>query len=113
MFEKAGIILVEEADVGNAVFNHGGTFDAATESEAIDFAGIVTDEAIDARVNHSGAADFDPSGLFADAATLSAADVASKVKFHGRFGEREKVGTEADADILSHHFAGEVGKSRF
>jgi hypothetical protein len=55
----------------------------------------------DFRVNHSGAQNFKPSCILADAATLSLAHDTCYVNFSTRFGERKKTGSETDTRTLA------------
>jgi hypothetical protein len=100
--EEADIVLEEDLDVVDLVFEHGQAIDAHAEGEAADFFGVVVDEAVDGGIDHAGAEEFDPAGTFAFGAraaacacAATAAEDAGDVEFDTRFGEREVAGTEA------------------
>src|ERR1700675_1535894 len=94
--EEADVVLKENLDVIDLVFQHGQAIDAHAEGEAADFFGVVVDEAVDGGVDHAGAEEFDPTGAFAlvaSAATCgraaAAAEDAGDVEFDARLGERK------------------------
>ena len=109
LFEEAGIAVVEEADVGDAVFHHGDAVDAHAEGEAADAAGVVdgvaaegeavlVDGVEDVGIDHAAAQEFDPAGVFALAAALATAEGAADLDVGGGLGEGEEAGKEAGFD---------------
>src|ERR1700722_710224 len=100
--EKADVVLKENLDVVDLVFQHGQAVDAHAEGEAADFFGVIVDEAVDGGVDHAGTEEFDPTGAFAlgaSAATCgratAAAEDAGDVEFDARLGKRKVAGAEA------------------
>src|SRR5258707_14620772 len=100
-------------NVVDAVTQHGQAVNAHAEGKAADFFGVVVDEAIDGRIDHAGAEEFDPARALAFGANASARGGASPttenaghVEFDGRLGKREKAGAETrfdtDAEELLH-----------
>src|SRR5579871_3531112 len=85
--QKANVILGIKAKVIDPIFELADTFDPHAEGESGVFA------AIDAKIiehfwmEHSAAEDFDPAGVFADAAAGAAANQAAYVHFRAGFGE--------------------------
>ena len=100
--EEADVILEEDLDVVDLVFEHGQAVDAHAKGEAADFFGVVVDEAVDGGVDHACTEEFDPAGAFAlgadataGARAAAAAEDAGDVEFDAGLGEREIAGAEA------------------
>src|ERR1700688_3048131 len=102
LFQEADVVLEEDLDVVDLIFQHGEAVDTHAEGEAADFFGVVVDEAVDGGVDHAGAEEFDPAGAFAfgaDTATgacaATAAEDAGDVEFDARLREWKIAGAEA------------------
>src|SRR5580658_1572178 len=63
--QEAHIVLKENLNVVDLVFQHGEAVDAHAEGEAADFFGVVVDEAVDGGIDHACTEEFDPAGAFA------------------------------------------------
>src|SRR5438046_9154285 len=72
LLQEAHVVLEKDLNVVDAVTQHGQAVDAHAEGEAADFLGVVIDEAVDGRVHHSRAEEFDPARAFAFGADTSA-----------------------------------------
>ena len=68
LLEEAQVVLVEQADVVDAVLQHRDALDAEAEREAGDLLGVVADGFEHRRVHHAAAEDLEPAGVLADAA---------------------------------------------
>src|SRR5580692_4638849 len=100
--QEADIVLKENLNVVDLVFEHGEAVDAHAEGEATDFFGVVVDEPVDGRIDHACTEEFDPAGAFAfraraagGACAAAAAEDAGDVELDARLGEREIAGAEA------------------
>src|ERR1700675_4926718 len=100
--EEADVVLKENLDVIDLVFQHGQAIDAHAEGEAADFFGVVVDEAVDGGVDHAGAEEFNPAGAFAFGASAAAcggataaAEDAGDVELDAGLSERKIAGAEA------------------
>ena len=113
LLEETDVVVVEETEIVDAVTDHCKTFDTKTESEAGNSFGIVADVLEDGGIHNARAADFNPAGPFADAATRAAADHAAGVGFDGRFGEGEVMRAETDFRFVAEHVASEGGENAF
>jgi hypothetical protein len=102
--QKANIILGIEAEVIDAVFELTDAFDTHAKGKARILAAVDIEVVEHFGMDHAAAQDFDPAGMFANAATDSAADAAVDVHFCTGFCEREIGRAETDADIFSEHF---------
>ncbi len=108
LIQEAHVAGVEEADVGDAVEDHGDALDAHAEGEAADvfvWGGVeaeaeafVADGSEDGGVDHAAAEEFDPAGVFAFAAALAGAEDAGDLYVGGWLGEGEEGGEEAGFD---------------
>ena len=65
------------------------------------------------RVDHAAAQDLHPTGVFAEAATLAAADVAGNVHFGRRLCEGEVRRAQANLRVRAEHLAGESEQHLF
>jgi len=98
LVEEAEVVFGELADVGDSPAEHSEPFDA----HAPGVAGVVF--GIDAAVfehfgmDHAGAEDFKPAGVFAEAAALGVAGDAGDVHFKSGFDEGKEAGTVACFD---------------
>src|SRR5665647_3358281 len=110
--QEADVVVVEQAQVGDAVLEHRHALHTHAEGEAGDLLGVVVDEVVDRGVDHAGAHDLEPAGVLARAAALAAAEPAAHVHLDARLGEREEVrahtdGALADLKGTVHHFTQE------
>src|SRR5574344_1978855 len=106
--QKPDVVLIQPADVRNAVLDHRDALDAEAERVARNLLGVVADVLEHARIDHAGARDFAPAGLLADVAALALADMTGEVDLDRRLGEREEVRTETDGDAVAHHLLREI-----
>src|SRR5258707_15615912 len=109
--KEAHIVLKKHLDVVDAVLEHGQAIHAHAEGEAADLFCIVIHEAIDCRIDHARAEEFDPAGAFTLAAgcaggsgAAASAKNTGAVEFHRRFRERKIAG----AETLSYALAEEL-----
>jgi len=100
LFEKTQIIIEENADIIDLVFQQGDALHPHAKGIAAVEIGIIIDETEDGWIDHTGSGDFEPSALFAETAALALAENAGKVIFSARFGEGEKAGPEPDANLF-------------
>src|SRR5580658_8052440 len=94
LLQKADVIFDEEANVVNAVFSHGDAFDAEAKGPAGEFVGVDFYGFEDVGMDHSAAAELDPSAF-------SAGEIEPDVDLGGGLGEREKTGAEAHAGFFA------------
>ena len=111
--EEAGVVFDEEADIFDAVLDHGEAGEAHAEGVAGEFGGVegvvaagLVDGGEDGRVDHAAAGDFDPFWGFAF-------DLEFHVDFETRLGEGEEVGAEADFGFVAEHGAVEEFEGAF
>ena len=71
MAQKPEIILKEQPDIVDAIFQHGDTLHAHAKGKAGNFLRIIADELKNRRIDHAGAENFEPAAGFADPAGLS------------------------------------------
>ena len=77
--QEADVVFGEETQVFHAIFEVCDTLNSHSEGIAgIDFAVYATSFE-DVRIQHSAAQDFNPSGSFAECASLTAADIATDI----------------------------------
>ena len=110
MVEEAHVVFGEESEVFHAIFEVRDSFHAHAESVAFIFLAVNAVGFKYGGVHHAATKDFHPTGLFAEGATLSAADVAGDVHFCTGFGEGEVGGTETDLCAFAEEFASESEK---
>src|SRR5690606_29306906 len=89
LLQEAQIVLEEDAQVVDAVAQHGQPLQAGAEGIAGVALGIDADVAEHFRMHHAAAQHFQPAGVLADAAALAAADHAADVDLGRRLRERE------------------------
>src|SRR5262245_52208873 len=97
--EEAEVVLVEQADVVDAVLEHGDALDPQPEGEAAHHAGVVADLLEDRRVHHPGAAQLDPAAPLAARAAGARAEDAGDVVLGARLDEREERRTQAEPHL--------------
>ena len=106
--EESVVVLAEEAQVLDLVFEVGDTLDTHAEGKAgiffrVDAAGVGH-----GRVDHAAAEDFDPAGAFAERAALAATKVTADIHFGRGLGEGEVARAETYLGLGAEHLAGEV-----
>src|SRR5699024_151833 len=100
LLQEPQVVLKHQADVVDAVFQHGDALDADAEGKA----GI--DLRVDAAVcqhvmmHDAAAEDFDPAGVLAQRAALAAAFKTGNVHLHAGLGEGEVGRAQAGLDAL-------------
>src|SRR5262245_35441591 len=82
--QEAEVVLEEEADVVDAVLQHGHALHAHAEGPPRDLFRVVADVAEDLGMDHARAEDLQPSRLLADATALTTTEEAT----HGDLGRR-------------------------
>ena len=112
LVEEAKVVLVEKADIVEAVANHGYALQAHTESITTPNRSIVIHRAENLRIDHSCAGDFEPPGSLANPAAFSAANT-REIVFHARFGKREEMWSESNFSFRPQQFPGESGQNTF
>ncbi len=113
LFEEPHVVLREHSQVFYLVFEVGNALDTHTEGItavhlAVDAAGV---EYIG--IDHAAAQNLYPTGVFAEGAPFTAADVARDVHFGRRFGEGEVGGAEPYLSFAAEHLFGKVEQSLF
>ena len=93
--EEAHVALVEQADVGNAVAQHGDALRPHAEGEAGVPLGVDAAVLEHLGMHHAAAEDLHPAGALAGGAAAAAAELAAHVHLGRRLGEREERGPEA------------------
>ena len=104
LFEEAQVVFEEQADVVDAVFQHGDTFDAESKREPGPFFCIVINEFEYCRVDHACPKNFYPTCLRTNPAPFSATNHALNIDFRAGAGEGKEAGTEPDFCIFAKHF---------
>src|SRR5947209_13118721 len=95
LIQEPHVIREEIADIVNAILAHRHPVRAHAEGKAAEDGRIVVPVGQHARMDHAGSHDLEPAGLFADAASLAAADGAAHVYFDAWLGEGEVALAEA------------------
>src|SRR5450756_1985300 len=88
--QEVQVIVVEHANVTNAVFDHGYPLDTPSKRKSLVDAGIVSDLPQDVLVDHARAAHLDPSGVFAGWTALATADGAGDCGLGARLDKWEE-----------------------
>ena len=105
LIQEAHIVFGEEAQVVHLIFQVRDAFHTHTEGITLVHLRIDAVRLKYRRVDHAAAQDLHPTGVFAEAATLAAADVAGNVHFGRRLSEGEIRGTQADLRVGTKHFS--------
>src|SRR5688572_16781987 len=120
LVQKSQVVLKKQANIVDAVFQHGDAFDAHAEREAGYLLGIVADELEHRRIDHAGAEDFQPArrlaypaALTGLARTAAAADHALNVDLRAGLGKREEARTESDGELAAEDLAQEMSQHTF
>ena len=104
--EEAGVVLGEEAEVADTVLEVGNALDTHAESVAGIDAGVDAAGLKVVRVDHTAAENLHPAGVFAEAASLAATDIAADVHFGTRLGEWEVTRAETYLRVGTEHLTG-------
>ena len=107
------IVFGEHAQVLHSVFQVGDAFYSHAERIAGVFFAVDSACVEHIGVDHTASEYFHPSGVLAESASLSAADMAGYVHFGRRLGEWEVRRTEAYLRALSEHLACKVEQRLF
>ena len=103
LLEELQVVLEHQADVVDAVLQHGDTLDADAESEAGVLVRVDVAVLEDFAVDDAAAQHLDPAGVLAQRAALAVALKAAHVHLHAGLGEREVGGTQAGAGVGTEH----------
>ena len=108
LIEKAYVVFTEHAQVLDHVLQVGDALYTQTEGiAAIDLA-VNAAGFENGGIHHTTTQDFNPTGVFAETATLTTAQHARDIHFGTRLGEGEIAGTQADLGIGTKQFLGKV-----
>lgn len=99
--EESEIVLEEKPHIVDTILQHGNSFDPHTKSETGDRFRIVLDMMEYFGVDHAGTEDFKPATVFADSASFPTANDTGDIYLGARLGEREKTGSQPDADVFA------------
>ena len=108
LLQELQVVLEEQPQVVDAVFQHGDAFHAHAESEARVFLRVDAAGNEDVGVAHATAEDFNPTRVLADVAALATTDVARDVHLRRGLGEGEIRGTETHFGALTEELLHEV-----
>ena len=97
--QETQVVLIEQPDIINAVFEHGNTLNTQSKGKATVLLGIVAHHLKDFRVDHSGSENLQPAGLFTDPAPFAAADHATDIHLGLRFRPSFFPFTEPSAEM--------------
>src|SRR5436309_1226188 len=106
--QEPQIVLEEQADVVDAVLEHGDALDPESERKPGAALRVVSHLLEDRGVDHAGAPHLDVAGPLAPAAPRALAEDAGDVVFRARLDEREVGGAQPDLDRGTEHPAAEV-----
>src|SRR5687768_7011843 len=110
LLQEAEVVLVEQSDVVDAVFQNRDTLDPHAERESRITIGIVSDRFEHRRVHHTAAADFEPSRALADRAAAAMAKHAADEDLGARFGIREEARANLHLCVRFEQLARERGQ---
>ena len=106
--EETDIVLGEETEVLDTVFEIGDTLDSHAESiTGIDLA-VNAARLQHVRVHHSASENLHPSGALAERTAFSAADIATDIHLGTRLREWEIGGAETNLGVSAEHLLGEI-----
>src|SRR5579885_1401552 len=111
--QETQIVSREEADLADAVLEHGDTLHAHAEGEAAIAFGIVADLAQQLGMDHAGAENFQPAGMFAEAEALAIAENAANIDLGAWLCEWEVAAAEAQVAAFAEHLTREPLKAPF
>src|SRR5574337_1821599 len=100
LLEEAEIVAVEEADIVDAVFEHGDARRAQAKGETGVARRVVPDARQDIRVHHPRAQDLEPPARLAQPAAGALAAETVDRHIDARFDEREIVAPKADLPLV-------------
>src|SRR5579875_1367023 len=110
LLQEANVVVVEQAQVGDAVLEHGDALDAHAEGEALHPVGVVAvvlDVGEHVGIDHPGTEDLDPRRALAQRAALAiggdaaGAVEARNVGLDAGLGEGEEVRSQAHLALLA------------
>src|SRR5581483_9891239 len=116
LLQEADVVVVEQAQIGNPVLEHGDPFHTHAEGEALNLlwvVAVVPHVLEHIRIDHPGAQDLDPCRALAQRAALAVsrdavgAVEAGHVDLDARLREREEVRTHSHLSLLTEDGAGE------
>ncbi len=111
LLQETNVVCPEVTYVVDAVAEHQLALWTHAEGEPGVTPWVIAAVLEDGGMHHPGPQDLQPSGTFANRATLAAADETLHIHFRGWFGEREVGGAEAHTGALPKHAPGKVGQS--
>src|SRR5262249_11502359 len=113
LLQEAQVVVVEEAQVGDAVLKHHNTLNTQTPNKTLNLLGIVAivvDVGVDVGVDLAGAEDLQPTLALADVAAAAVLEVTGAVALKARdvdldqeLGEGEEVRAQAHVALLAEH----------
>ena len=101
LLEELQVVLKHQADVVDAVLQHGDALDADAEGETGVLVRVDVAVLEDFAVDDAAAQHLDPAGVLAQGAALAAALKAADIDLHAGLGEGEVRGTQAGAGVLA------------
>ena len=110
LLQESKIVAGKRAHIVDAVAHHDHALDPETEGKSRSIVGVVADGSSTLRMDHAGAAHFQPAGVFADAAALAVADGAVDGEIDARLDEGEEVAAEADLRRRAEELARDLWK---
>ena len=108
LLQEAQIVLGHQADVVDAVLEHGNTLDADAESKAGIDLGVDVAVAQNLLMHHAGTQDLNPAGVLAQRAALAAAGKTGDVNLNAGLGEREIARAQTGPDAFTEQFLNEL-----
>ena len=93
--QELQVVLEHQADVVDAVFQHGDALDAYAEGETRILIRVNVAVLQHLAVDNTAAQNFDPAGVLAQGAALAAALKAADIDLHTGLGEGDVRGTQA------------------
>src|SRR5688572_10266303 len=92
LFQESEVVLEVELDIVDVVFQRMVPFDPTAKRESRVPGSVVSDIAVQLRIDHPGSHDFDPARMLADTATGPVTKDARDIHFGARFGKGEEAG---------------------
>src|SRR5205823_1868747 len=96
LLQEAQVVLIEEADVVDAVAQHRHPLEPEPKRRPAVLGGVDLAVFEHDRMDHPAAADLDPTGVLADATAAAVANVAGHVELGARLDERKVAAAKAD-----------------
>ena len=113
LFKETDVVFEEVADVFDAVFEHGDSFNAHSEGKTGVFFTVDVARFQYVGVYHTAAQNFEPAGIFTYVAAFATANRAAYIHFSRWFREREVGGTQANLGFLAEKLTGKIQKGLF